>query len=54
MIKLNHYGDRSFSYAVPVEWNKLDVAIRSLKHSRRKLNLIYSELHLHMFACHIL
>ena len=25
MIKLKHYGERSFSYAAPVEWNKLDV-----------------------------
>ena len=30
MIKLKHYGERSFSYAAPVEWNKLDVEIRSL------------------------
>ena len=30
MIKLKHYGEQSFSYAAPVEWNKLDVEIRSL------------------------
>ena len=30
MIKLKHYGERSFSYSAPVEWNKLDVEIRSL------------------------
>ena len=30
MIKLKHYGERSFSYAAPVEWNNLDVEIRSL------------------------
>ena len=30
MIKLKHYGERAFSYAAPVEWNKLDVEIRSL------------------------
>ena len=30
MIKLKHYGERSFSYAAPVEWNKLDVEIRSV------------------------
>ena len=30
MIKLHHYGERSFSYAAPVEWNKFDVEIRSL------------------------
>ena len=30
MIKLKHYGERSFSYAAPVEWNKLDIEIRSL------------------------
>ena len=30
MIKLKHYGERSFSYAAPVEWNKLDFEIRSL------------------------
>ena len=30
MIKLKHYGKRSFSYAAPVEWNKLDVEIRPL------------------------
>ena len=29
-IKLKHYGERSFSYTAPVEWNKLDVEIRSL------------------------
>ena len=27
---MKHYGERSFSYAAPVEWNKLDVEIRSL------------------------
>ena len=27
MIKMKHYGERSFSYAAPVEWNKLDVEI---------------------------
>ena len=38
MINLKHFGERSFSYAEvevestaePVEWNKLDVEIRSL------------------------
>ena len=30
MIKLKHYGERSFSDAVSAEWNKLDVEIRSL------------------------
>ena len=30
MIKLKHYEERSFSYTAPVEWNKLDVEIRSL------------------------
>ena len=30
MIKLKHYEERSFCYAGPVEWNKLDVEIRSL------------------------
>ena len=30
MVKLKHYEERSFSYAAPVEWNKLDVDIRSL------------------------
>ena len=30
MIKLKDYGERSFSYAAPVEWYKLDVEIRSL------------------------
>ena len=31
VIKLKHYhGERSFSYAAPVEWNKLDVEIRPL------------------------
>ena len=30
MIKLKHYGERSFSYVAPVEWNTLDVEIRSL------------------------
>ena len=29
MIKLKHYGERSFSYAAPVEWNKLDIEIGS-------------------------
>ena len=27
MIKLKHYEKQSFSYAAPVEWNKLDVEI---------------------------
>ena len=57
MIKLKHYGERSFSYAAPVEWNKLDVEIRSLTNIetfKKKLKLIYSILHLHKFACHIL
>ena len=57
MIKLIHYGERSFSYAAPVEWNKLDVEIRSLANLdilKKKLKLIYSILHLHKFACHIL
>ena len=30
MIKLKHYGERSLSDAAPVEWNKLNVEIRSL------------------------
>ena len=30
VISLKHYGERSFSYAVPVEWNKLDFEVRSL------------------------
>ena len=30
MIKLKHYRERSFSYAAPVEWNKLDVEVRLL------------------------
>ena len=30
MIKLKHYGEQSFRYAAPVEWNKLDVEIRSI------------------------
>ena len=30
MIKLKDYGEQSFSYAAQVEWNKLDVEIRSL------------------------
>ena len=57
MIKLKHYGERSFSYASPVDWNKLDVEVRSLtnlKTVRKKLILIYSILHLHKVACHIL
>ena len=29
-VKLKHYGGQSFSYAAPVEWNELDVEIRSL------------------------
>ena len=57
MIKLKHYGERSFSYASPVDWNKLDVEVRSLtnlKTVRKNLILIYSILHLHKVACHIL
>ena len=30
MIKLKHYVERSFSCEALVEWNKLDVEIRSL------------------------
>ena len=57
MIKLKHYGERSFSYAAPVEWNKLDVEIRSLfnlETFKKKMKLIYSILHIHNFAWHIL
>ena len=57
MIKLKHCGEQSFSYAAPVEWNKLDGEIRSLTNLEtfnKKLKLIYSILHLHKFACHIL
>ena len=28
--KLKHYGERSFSYAAPIEWYKIYVEIRSL------------------------
>ena len=57
MIKLKHYGERSFSYAASVEWNKLDVEIRSLTNIetfKKKLKLIYSILHSHKFPSHIL
>ena len=57
MIKLKHYGKRSFSYAAPVEWNKLDVGIRSLSNLetfKKKRKLIYSILYLLNFAYHIL
>ena len=57
MIKLKHYGERSFSYTEPVEWNKLGVEIRSLTNLESfkiKLKLTYSILHLHKFTCHIL
>ena len=30
MIMLKHYGERFFSYAAPIGWNKLNVGIRSL------------------------
>ena len=30
MIKLKHYGERSFSYVARIQWNKLYVEIRSL------------------------
>ena len=57
MIKLKQYGEQSFSYATPVEWNKLDIEIRSLTNLetfKKNLKLIYSILHLHKFACYIL
>ena len=57
MIKLKHYGERSFSYAAPVEWNKLDVEIRSLSNLetfKKKVKTYFSILHIHNFACHIL
>ena len=57
MIRLKHYRERSFSYAAPVEWNKLDIEIRSLTNLetfKKYFKLIYSILHLHKFACHIL
>ena len=53
MIKLKHYGERSFSCAAPVKWNKLHVEIRSLtkiKTFKKTLKLIHSILHLHKFA----
>ena len=28
LVKRNHFGKRSFSYAAPREWNKLDLGIR--------------------------
>ena len=54
MIKLKHYRERPFSYAAPVEWNKLDVEIRSLSNLetfKKKVNLfiqycIYLILHI--------
>ena len=56
MIKLKHYGERSFSYAAPVEWNKLDVEIRSLTNLetfKKKLKNFYSILHLHVIFYNI-
>ena len=45
VIKLKHYGERSFSYAAPVEWNKLDIEIRSLSNletfKKKLLNFAY-------------
>ena len=58
MIKLKHYGERSFSYEAPVEWNKLDVEIRSLPNlqtfKKKSETYLYSILLLHNFACDIL
>ena len=57
MIKLNHYGERSFSYAASVECYKLDVEIKSLinlETLKKLLKYIDLILHVHKFACHIL
>ena len=42
IINLKLYGERSFSYAAPVEWNKLDVDIRlltNLETSKKKVKI---------------
>ena len=52
MIKLKHYGEQSFSYAAPVQWNKLDVEIRSLSNLetfKKKVKTCSS----HLSICHI-
>ena len=54
MIRLIHYGERSFSYAAPVEWNNLDVEIyHSLNIQEKSSNLFiqYCIKKLVRFAC---
>ena len=40
LVKHKHFGERSFSYAVPREWNKLELSIRkseSLESFKKKI-----------------
>ena len=57
MVKLEHYGERSSSYAAPVEWNKLDVEISSLSSletfKKKVKTYLLTIAYLHNFACHI-
>ena len=39
-VKRKHFGERSFSYAAPREWNKLELSIRkseSLESFKKKI-----------------
>ena len=48
-VKRKHFGERSFSYAAPREWNKLELSIRkseSLESLRKKLKPIFLKLHI--------
>ena len=48
-VKRKHFGERSFSYAAPREWNKLELSIRKSKVwnlLRKKLKPIFLKLHI--------
>ena len=48
-VKRKHFGERSFSYAAPREWNKLELSIRkseSLESFKKKLKPIFLKLHI--------
>ena len=48
-VKRKHFGERSFSYAAPREWNNLELSIgksESLESFKKKLKPIFLKLHI--------
>ena len=49
LVKRQHFGERSISYAAPREWNRLELSIRkskSLKYFKKKLIPVFLKLHI--------